>query len=37
MKKREELEDFSRFEAVYGRAVWAEVLKHRREAEGNPN
>jgi hypothetical protein len=37
MKKQEELEVFNRFEAVHGRAVWEEVLKHRREAEGNPN
>jgi hypothetical protein len=31
------LEEFERFEAVYGKAVWEEVLKARREAEGNPN
>jgi hypothetical protein len=37
MKKQEELEEFERFEAVYGKAVWEEVLKPRREAEGNPN
>ena len=37
MKKQEELEEFERFEAVYGKAVWEEVLKDRREAEGNPN
>jgi hypothetical protein len=36
MKKQEELEEFSRFEAAYGKAVWDEVLKPRREAEG-PN
>ena len=37
MKKQEELEEFERFEAVYGKAVWEEVLKPRREAEGNPH
>ena len=37
MKKQEELEEFERFEAVHGKAVWQEVLKERREAEGNPN
>ena len=37
MKKQEELEEFERFEAAYGRAVWEKVLKPRREAEGNPN
>jgi len=37
MKKQEELEEFDRFEAAYGKAVWEEVLKARREAEGNPN
>jgi hypothetical protein len=37
MKKQEELEEFERFEAAYGKAVWQEVLKARREAEGNPN
>jgi hypothetical protein len=31
------LEEFERFEAAYGKAVWEEVLKRRREAEGNPN
>jgi hypothetical protein len=36
MKQQEELEAFSRFEAAYGKAVWDEVLKPRREAEG-PN
>jgi hypothetical protein len=37
MKKQEEQEEFERFEAAYGKAVWQEVLKPRREAEGNPN
>jgi hypothetical protein len=37
MKKQEELEEFSRFEAVHRKAVWDQVLKARREAEGNPN
>jgi hypothetical protein len=37
MKKQEELEEFGRFEAAYGKAVWEHVLKSRREAEGSPN
>jgi hypothetical protein len=37
MKKQEELEEFSRFEAAYGKAVWQEVLKARRVTQGNPN
>ena len=37
MKKQEELEEFERFQEAYARAVWEEVLKPRREAEGNPN
>jgi hypothetical protein len=37
MKDQETSEEFSRFEAAYGEAVWDEVLKARREAEGNPN
>jgi hypothetical protein len=37
IKRQEELEEFERFEAVHGKAVWQEVLKARREAEGNPN
>jgi hypothetical protein len=36
IKREEDLEKFSRFEAVNGKAVWEEVLKARREAEG-PN
>jgi hypothetical protein len=36
MKDQEKLEQFERFEAAYGKAVWQEVLKPRREAEGNP-
>jgi hypothetical protein len=36
MKKQEELEAFERFQAVHAKAVWDEVLKSRREAEG-PN
>jgi hypothetical protein len=31
------LEEFERFEALHGKAVWQEVLKERREAEGNPD
>src|SRR6476659_7352786 len=37
IKRQEELEEFERFEAAHGKAVWQEVLKPRREAEGNPN
>jgi hypothetical protein len=37
IKRQEELEEFERFEAVHGKAVWEQVLKARREAEGNPN
>jgi hypothetical protein len=37
IKQQEDLEEFERFEAVYGKAVWEEVLKARREAEGNPH
>ena len=37
IKRQEELEEFERFEAVHAKAVWQEVLKPRREAEGNPN
>ena len=37
MKKQEELEEFSRFEALHGKAVWDQVLKPRREAESNPD
>ena len=37
LKDQEKLEEFSRFEAAHGKAVWEEVLRHRREAEGNPN
>jgi hypothetical protein len=37
IKRQEELEEFERFEAVHGKAVWQEVLKPRREAEGNQN
>jgi hypothetical protein len=37
IKQQEELEEFERFEAAFGKAVWEEVLKVRREAEGNPN
>jgi hypothetical protein len=36
LKKQEELEEFERFQAAYREAVWQEVLKPRREAEG-PN
>ena len=37
IKRQEDLGEFSRFEAAHGKAVWDEVLKARREAEGNPN
>jgi hypothetical protein len=37
MKEQEELEEFERFEAQHRNEVWDQVLKPRREAEGNPN
>jgi hypothetical protein len=37
IKRQEELEEFERFEAVHAKAVWQELLKARREAEGDPN
>ena len=37
MKQQEVSEEFERFAAAHGRAVWEEVLKRRRDAEGNPN
>jgi hypothetical protein len=37
MKDQETREEFERFEAAYGKAVWNKVLKQRREARGNPN
>jgi hypothetical protein len=37
MKKQEELEEFDRFEAAYGKAVWNQLLNERREVEGNPD
>ena len=37
MKQQEVSEEFERFAAAHGRAVWEEVLKRRRDAKGNPN
>ncbi len=37
MKQAEISEEFARFEAAHGRAVWDLVLKSRREAEGKRN
>lgn len=37
MKEQEELEEFSRLESVYGEAIWEEMLKRLREANGNAN
>ena len=37
IERREDLEEFGRFEAVHGKAVLDEVLKRRRETERNPN
>jgi hypothetical protein len=37
MKHQACAEAFRCFEAEHGRAVWEQVLKPRREAEGNPN
>ncbi len=37
MKHEEDLEEFGRFQAVYSKAAWDQVLKPRRQAGGNPN
>jgi hypothetical protein len=37
MKRQEDLEEFGRFEVKHRKAVWEQVLKAHREAEGNPN
>jgi hypothetical protein len=37
IKRQEDLEEASRFEAQHRKEVWDHVLKPRREAEGNPN
>lgn len=37
MKEQEMLDEFSRFEAAHYRAIWDQMLKRRREAEGNSN
>ena len=37
MKQQEVSEEFERFAAAHGRAVWEGVQKRRRDAEGNPN
>ena len=37
MKKQEELVEFERFAAQHRKELWDQVLKPRREAEGNPN
>jgi hypothetical protein len=37
MKEQEKLEEFSRFEALHRKALWDQVLRPRKEAEGNPN
>jgi hypothetical protein len=37
MKQQEDAQEFERFEAAHGKAIWEEILKARREAEGNPN
>ena len=37
MKEQDERARFEQFEAVHGKAVWNEILRRRREAEGNPN
>jgi len=37
MKEQQRFEEFSRFEAAHAKAVWEKVLRHRREAESNPN
>ena len=35
MKEQELSKEFGRFEIAHGKAVWAEVLKSRREVEGS--
>jgi hypothetical protein len=37
MKRQEDLEEFERFAAANGRTLLEQVLKRRREAEGNLN
>jgi hypothetical protein len=37
LKQQADAEEFERFEAAHRKAIWDEVLKPRREAEGNPN
>jgi hypothetical protein len=37
MKEREDAEDYERFEAAHGEAIWEQVLQSRRKAEGSPN
>jgi hypothetical protein len=37
MKRQESMENFRRFEVKHGKAVWEQVLKAHRDAEGNPN
>ena len=37
MKRQEDSEEFERFSAAHRKAVLEQVLRPRREAEGNPN
>jgi hypothetical protein len=37
IKQQEDAQEFERFEAAHGKAIWEEILKPRREVEGNPN
>ena len=37
MKHQAAMGEFGRFEVMRGKAVWEQVLKAHREAEGNPH
>jgi hypothetical protein len=37
MKQQEVSNEFERFNAARSKAVWQDVLKRHRNAEGNPN
>jgi hypothetical protein len=37
LKQAEDAAELERFEAKHGKTIWEQVLKSRREAEGNPN
>jgi len=37
MKTQEVSKEFERFAAAHNKAVWEDILKRRRDVEGNPN